>query len=127
MMVGKRIRLLAALAASMGLVAGAIGLASATTIAYTDSGCTGNGTTEIVSSSYSFTETDAGPYGGCGYVFSQGTFVYSGSAHIRGPGWGSGPIQYEDVFANVSSASGIHKLCNAGGPCTTSQPWSTSG
>ncbi len=120
-----RLKLAATLAAALSILLAAVPVA-ATTITNTTGGCTGDGTTTIVSNSYSFTQTNAGPYGGCGYVYSQGTFVYGGSAHIRGPGWGTGPIQYEDVFQNVVSASGIHNLCNAGGPCTGSQQWSTA-
>gem|GEM_PF-6193014 len=80
----------------------------------------------ILTSSWSFTETDASDFGGCGYVFSQGTFIIGGNAYQIGPGWGTGPLQGVDVFENVSSVSGVHNLCNAGGPCGSSNPWGTS-
>lgn len=88
-------------------------------------GCTGDGHSYIVTSNWAFTETDASSYGGCGYVFSQGTFIYNNQAHQLGPGWGTGPLRGVDVFENVTDIAGVHNLCNVGGPCGSSNPWGT--
>lgn len=119
-----RNRLLATVLGSV-MAAAVIGVASANSVQHTTGGCTGWGDTYIVSTSYAFTQTDATATG-CNWVYSQGTFVYNGSAHLRGPGWWQDDIFTVDVFENVVSVGAIHNLCNAGGPCSGSQQWATS-
>jgi hypothetical protein len=125
MKTGKRLRLAAALLCAVSLVAGAVGIAAANSIQSTTGGCTGWGDTYIVSSSQAFTDTDATATG-CNWVYSQGTFVYNGSGHLHGPGWVNSNFSLTNVFQDVSSVAGIHNLCNAGGPCLSSQQWATS-
>lgn len=115
--------------AALSLLATAIP-ASAGSAQSTTGGCTGMGQTNK-SGSLGWTETDATPYGGCGYVFSQGRFYMSFNTYIVGPGWVQASYAISTssgLPGSVLGIDGFHNLCNSGGPCNPpgSQQWITT-
>ena len=94
-------------------------------------GCTAMGQTNATGG-LGWSETNATPYGGCGYTLSQGRFTFNGTTYTLGPGWVAGSYAYSDTSSlgsgTVTFIAASHNLCNAGGPCMPpgSQPWGTT-
>jgi hypothetical protein len=94
----------------------------------TTGGCTGMGNSWVSTQYYAYSDTNSNPYGGCGWVYSKGFFVVGSINWDAGPGYVQASYAISEWYdANpIVQATGIHNLCNAGGPCSGSQQWGTS-
>lgn len=86
----------------------------AANVAYgTTGGCSAWGRSYVVSSSYSYTQTDASATGGCNWTKSIAWVSTGGYEDVYGVGWVGGSTATSNFFFYVDWMYGFHDLCTA--------------
>lgn len=114
-----------ALAGTMILALATIASAGASHVAHgSTGGCSAWGRSYVVSSSYSYTQTDATQTGGCNWTKSVAWVSSGGYQFEDGVGWKSASIATSDFNYYVDWMYGFHDLCTSSPECGSTY-WTT--